>query len=231
MTPAVEICVQGIESALAAEAGGADRIELCEDLAVGGVTPSAGIIAVACRRISCPVHVLIRPRGGDFVYSEAEFEVMRRDIETARISGAAGVVLGILNPDSTIDRERTTQLIHASRPLRVTFHKAFDEVRDPLAALEELIELGIERILTSGMAESAVKGLKTLVELSQKGAGRIIVMPGGRIVEGDLPGLIGAGFREIHVGSAAMVRGRTDARQVRRIVDAARASGHEVPSA
>src|SRR3954447_3679785 len=135
MPVVVEICVQGIESALAAQAGGADRIELCEDLAIGGVTPSAGTIAVACRRLAIPVHVLIRPRGGDFTYTEAEYEVMRHDVEVAKSLGAAGVVIGLLDPARAIDRERTARLIEAARPLCITLHKAFDHAADSIEAL------------------------------------------------------------------------------------------------
>src|SRR5262249_2974376 len=116
MAVVVEICVQGIESALVAQEGGADRIELCEDLAVGGVTPSAVRLAFGCRRLTIPVHVLIRPRGGDFPYTEAEFEVMRHDIQVVRSLGAAGVVLGLLDPAGAIDRERTARLIEAAHP-------------------------------------------------------------------------------------------------------------------
>jgi copper homeostasis protein len=221
----VEICVQGLESGLAAEEGGADRIELCDDLAVGGVTPGVGVVADACRRLSIPIHVLVRPRGGDFVYSEAEFEVMRDEIRTARSLGAAGVVLGILNADGTVDRERNARLIDAAGPLNVTFHKAFDEVRDPFGALDELIGLGVERVLTSGLAPSASEGLGLLVALARKADGRVVVMPGGRITEGDLPVLIDSGFNELHIGSAACSGGRTDAGKVRRIVDVARSHG------
>ena len=116
-----------IESAIAAESGGADRVELCDNLAVGGTTPSAGTIAESCRRLSIPVHVLIRPRAGDFIYSEPEIAVMRRDIEMAKTLGAAGVVLGVLTPEAAIDRDQTAALVALARPLHVTFHKAFDQ--------------------------------------------------------------------------------------------------------
>jgi copper homeostasis protein len=221
MAVAVEICVQGVESALVAQAGGADRIELCEDLAVGGVTPSAGTIAVACRRLTIPVHVLIRPRSGNFVYSEAEFEVMRHDIGVARSLQAAGVVIGLLDPARAIDRERTARLIEAARPLGVTFHKAFDEAADPTEALDDLIGLGVERVLTSGAMAEAVDGLDRLVALNRRAGGRLIILAGGRITEADIPALTVAGLREIHVGSAACAGGRTDAERVRRIMAAA----------
>ena len=164
MRPAVkvEICVGDVASAIAAEAGGADRIELCDNLAVGGTTPSAGTIAESCRRLSIPVHVLIRPRGGDFIYSEPEIAVMRHDIETAKALGAAGVVLGVLTADGAIDRDQTAALIALARPLSVTFHKAFDQTAEPLEALETLIDLGVERVLTSGGRPTALEGIETL---------------------------------------------------------------------
>ena len=127
----VEICVGDLESALAAEQGGADRVELCDHLSVGGTTPSAGMIAEACRRLTIPVHVLIRPRAGDFVPSPAELATMRFDIEMARTLGAAGVVFGVLRPDATIDRDQTAALIELARPMSVTFHKAFDQTPEP----------------------------------------------------------------------------------------------------
>src|SRR4051794_28654989 len=146
----VEICVGDLESALAAEQGGADRVELCDNLAVGGTTPSAGTIAEACRWLSIPVHVLIRPRAGDFVYSACELAVMRHDIEAAKALGAAGIVLGVLNGERTIDRDQTAALVALARPLSVTFHKAIDQTGDLLQSLDALIALGIDRILSSG---------------------------------------------------------------------------------
>ncbi|SIN95324.1 copper homeostasis protein [Singulisphaera sp. GP187] len=222
MNIVVEICVQGIESALAAQAGGADRIELCEDLAVGGVTPSAGTIAVACRRLAIPVHVLIRPRGGNFVYSEAEFEVMERDIAMVKSLGVAGVVIGLLRPDRSLDQDRLARLVVASRPLNVTFHRAFDEVTNPFDVVDELIGLGVERILTSGGAVRAADGLVRLAESTQRARGRIAIAAGGRITEADLPAILGAGLKEFHIGSAACSGGMVLADKVRRLVEVAR---------
>jgi copper homeostasis protein len=222
MTPVVEICVQGIASALAAEAGGADRVELCEDLAVGGVTPSAETIAAVCHHLTIPVHILIRPRDGDFDYSEVELDVMKRDIETAKSLGGSGIVLGVLGAGGVVDRERMTGLIQAARPLRVTFHKAFDEAGDPFETLEMLIQLGVERVLTSGRAPTAIEGLALLRELNRRAAGRIVIMAGGRITARAVPRLIQAGLAEIHVGSAAYKGGIINATSVREIVAAAR---------
>ncbi len=220
--PIVEICVPDIESALAAERGGADRIELCADLAVGGVTPSAGAIAVVCRRLAIPVHGLIRTRGGDFTCSEAEFEAMRHDIGVAKTLGAAGIVSGVLNPDLTVDQDRMAILVVAARPMSVTFHKAFDEIGDAFAALGALSALGIDRVLTSGGRPKAIRALGPLRLLRESHDDRPIIMPGGGITESDLRAFLGAGFREVHIGSAAMTGGRTDADKVRDLVDAAR---------
>src|SRR5262245_43549997 len=137
---AVEICVGDVTSATAAEAGGASRVELCESLDAGGTTPSAGTIAMACKRLSIPVHVLIRPRAGDFVYSRLELDVMRHDIEVAKTLGAAGIVMGVLTAGGTIDREQTARLAALARPLSLTFHKAFDQVKDHLEALDILLD-------------------------------------------------------------------------------------------
>src|SRR5262249_48038548 len=127
---AIEICADDVESAIEAELGGADRVELCDNLAVGGTTPSAGVIAEACRGLTLPVHVLIRPRAGNYVYSKRELAVMRHDIEVARSLGATAVVLGVLTDRATIDRDQTAALVSLARPLSVTFHKAFDQTRD-----------------------------------------------------------------------------------------------------
>jgi copper homeostasis protein len=216
----VEICVEGLDSALEAMKGGPDRIELCENLAVGGVTPSAGAISIATRA-NIPVHVLIRPRGGDFCYHGLEREAMMRDVESARSLGASGVVLGLLDADGRIDRETTARFIEAARPMSVTFHKAFDSTRDPFEALDDLISLGVDRVLTSGHASTAIEGLGMLVELTRRASGRIAVMAGGSIRLDQIQAIVAAGVKEIHLGSAACLGGVTDAGLVRRIVEAA----------
>jgi copper homeostasis protein len=199
----VEICVGDVESGLAAEAGGAHRVELCDNLSVGGTTPSAGAIAACCQRLSIPVHVLIRPRAGDFVYSDLEMEVMRLDIQAAKDLGAAGVVLGVLKPDATIDGERTAELSALARPLAVTFHKAFDQVRSLLEALDRLIELGVERVLSSGGRPTALEGVENLGRLVARADGRLVVMAGGRIDRRSLTQVVRRGsVREVHLGSA-----------------------------
>ena len=216
----VEVCVEGADAAVAAAAGGADRVELCANgsLGVGGLTPEARDIEAACRRLTVPVHVLIRPRAGDFFYDDEEFGRMGRDIDLARRLGAGGVVLGVNRPDATIDVERLTTLVAQARPLVVTFHKAFDELKDPFHALDELARLGVERVLTSGQAPSAREGLTLLRVLTRRAGSRVAVMAGGRVRASDLPGLLGVGLREIHVASAVTVDGATDAGAVRQFV-------------
>ena len=222
MRATVEICVEGVRSAFAASAGGADRIELCENLAVGGVTPSAGAIWVA-RQTNIPVQVLIRPRGGGFRYQKPELEAMRHDIGAARTLGGSGVVLGILDEEGRVDREKVAGLIELAHPMSVTFHKAFDASRDLFEALEDLISLGVDRVLTSGGASTAREGLPVLAKLAGRAAGRISVMAGGSIGPDDVGPLIEAGIREIHVGSAACRDGVTDPSLVKRILERANA--------
>jgi copper homeostasis protein len=224
--PTIEICVQGVESAIAAQAGGADRVELCEDLKVGGVTPSAGVIAVACKKLTIPVHVLIRPRAGDFCYSDIELDVMRHDVEAAKAMGASGVVLGVLTRDGAVDHEKTSALVAAAKPMSITFHKAFDVCRDPGSALEVLAGLAIDRILTSGQSSSALGGIDLLADLVKAARGRIAILAGGSVQEAQIPVLLAAGLQEIHIGSSVSTGGKTDAGRVRRAVLAA-ASAHQ----
>ena len=193
-----EVCVDSVEAALAAQAGGADRVELCADLLEGGTTPSAATIQLARQQLSIAMNVIIRPRGGDFDYSDVEFEVMQRDVELAKAWGADGVVIGILRPDGSVDVARTGALVRLARPMSVTFHRAFDMARDPYAALEDLIGLGIDRVLTSGQEASILEGLDLIVELVKRAGERIIVMPGG-VNERSIKKIIQAsGAREVH---------------------------------
>lgn len=204
MSIKVEISLSGVESALAAQMGGADRIELCENLLEGGTTPSLGMIAVVRNYLNIEMNVIIRPRGGDCCYSEAEFEVMKQDIETAGEAGADGVVIGILNPNGTVDEERTRALIDLARPMSTTFHRAFDITRDPIEALDTLIDLEIDRVLTSGQATSALEGLDLLTELSRHARGRIMIMAGAGITAHNAKQIVErSGVVEIHIGSAA----------------------------
>lgn len=196
----VEICVDSVESATVAEAAGAGRIELCSSLSEGGVTPSAGLIESVRRNIGIKVHVLIRPRGGDFLYSDNDFSVMRRDIEIAGEYGADGIVTGLLNSDGTVDVERTALLTEYAAPMSVTFHRAFDMCRDPKKALEDIVSAGAARILTSGQARTAIEGAQLIKNLCAESAGKITVMPGGGIDEYNIALLAGTtGAREYHL--------------------------------
>lgn len=202
----LEACVDSVESALSAQAGGADRVELCDNLLEGGTTPSAGLIALCCERLRIPVHVLIRPRGGDFVYSELELDVMRRDIAVARQHGAAGVVLGALLPDGAIDVPHMRALIAAARPLAITFHRAFDFTVDPDQALDDLIALGVDRLLTSGQAPTAVEGTGILARLVRRAAGRITIAAGGGVAEETIVRLVEqTGVDEVHVRATSFL--------------------------
>src|SRR5579872_4459439 len=197
----LEICVDSVESALAAERGGADRVELCGNLLEGGTTPGPGLIATARKRISIGLHVMARPRGGDFYYAPDEFETMKQDIVAIKQLGADGVALGLLDVDGRIDKERTRQLVDLARPLRVTFHRAFDMSANLFQALPDVIETGADRILTSGGQPSATAALDTLAQLVQAAQGRITILACGGIRAHNAPQIIETtGAREVHAG-------------------------------
>jgi copper homeostasis protein len=182
----VEACVDSVESALAAERGGAGRLELCDALFDGGTTPSAGMIAACRERVSIPLFVIIRPRGGGFVYSEPELDVMRRDIIAARGLGVDGVVLGALRPDGSVNQGQTRLLVDVAGDLPVTFHRAFDFAPDLGAALEVLVAAGVSRVLSSGGAPTAREGADALAGLVRQAGARLAIMAGG-------------GVRDLHV--------------------------------
>jgi copper homeostasis protein len=199
-----EICVDSIAGVRAAERAGAARVELCAGLIEGGITPSLGMIEAATRGARVGVQVIIRPRGGDFVYSPAELEVMERDIAAAKRAGATGVVIGLLTPDGLVDVEQTRRLVELARPLAVTFHRAIDMSVDAMAALDRLIELGIERVLTSGQEATALEGSAVIAALRRRAAGRIIVMPGGGITERTVGRVLAeTGVTEVHFAALA----------------------------
>lgn len=202
----LEVPVDSLESALAARDGGADRIELCGALSEGGLTPSLGLIEAARAHLSIPIHVMIRPRAGDFCYSELELVAMRRDVQLAQNAGCNGVVFGFLNTDGSIDADRTKLLLDAARPLSVTFHRAFDLTPDPLEALQTLIELGADRVLTSGQAGAALEGVDLISELVKAARGRIIVMPGGGVEQGLEEIVQKSGVREVHLSARKTLR-------------------------
>jgi copper homeostasis protein len=179
----IEIVVYNIESALKAQEGGADRIELCDNPLEGGTTPSYGTIQLVRENVSTDVYVMIRPRGGDFHYSSYEFHSMKRDISQCQKLSVDGVVFGILNIDGTLDKKRCKELIQQAKPLKVTCHRAFDMTNDPFQTLEDCIEVGFDRILTSGHQAQAVKGAELIGELIIKARGRIAIMPGSGVNE------------------------------------------------
>ena len=177
----LEACVENYSEARKAETAGANRIELCENLAVGGTTPSYGTIKMCLANLNIPIAAMIRPRGGDFVYSDQEFEIMKTDIEICKRLGAQGVVFGLLTKEKKIDIEKTRELVILAQPMQTVFHKAFDELADPLKGLEQLIELGITRILTSGTKDTALEGQDILKELINRSSGRISILVAGKV--------------------------------------------------
>jgi copper homeostasis protein len=194
-----EICVDSVEGVRAAKAAGAHRVELCADLMEGGITPSRGMIRRARTIAGVRLHVIIRPRGGDFLFDDDEYAVMRADIETAKAEGADGVVIGLLAAAGEVDAARTRELIALARPLAVTFHRAFDMTPDPFAALETLIALGVDRVLTSGQEESVLEGLPLIAELIRRAGDRIVIMPGGGVTPRNIERIVaGAALSEIH---------------------------------
>ena len=206
----VEACVDSVRSALAAEKGGARRVELCDALFDGGTTPSAGMIAACKEAVSIPVFVMIRPRGGGFVYSETERDVMRRDVAVACELGADGVVIGGLMPNGTVDRALVEMLVEAARGLPVTFHRAFDLTPDLEASLESLADAGVQRILTAGGASTAAEGASMLASLVRRAGSRIVVMAGGGVREENARTLVSiSGVREVHVRLTRVTSGET----------------------
>jgi copper homeostasis protein len=193
------VCVETVAAAVAAEQGGAHRVELCSNLAVEGVTPSLELVEQVRRRISIPLHVLIRPRAGDFRYTAPEFELMKSEIAHLRQMGVSGVVLGVLNAGNQVDVLRTRELVKRARPLAVTFHRAFDESADLPAALDQVIQTGADRILTSGGARNAQEGSPMLSDLVKMAAGRVGILACGTIRETNVRKIIEAtGVREVH---------------------------------
>jgi copper homeostasis protein len=194
-----EICVDSVAGVRAASLAGAGRVELCADLLEGGITPSLGLVRQARTVAGVALNVMIRPRGGDFLFNDDEFASMRADIEAAKAEGADGVVIGLLTAAGEIDEARSRELVALARPLSVTFHRAFDVAAEPFAALETLIALGIDRVLTSGQAPSVLEGLPLVAELIKRAGDRIIVMPGGGINARNVERIVAAAKpREMH---------------------------------
>lgn len=198
--PLIEVCLDSADSAVAAQEGGAQRVELCDNLIEGGTTPSAGMIAATCAAVEIPVMVMIRPRGGDFCFSAHEQAAMFHDIEVAKSLGAHGVVIGVLNIHGDVNVDLTARLIGAARPMTVTFHRAFDMTRNPLVALDRLIQLGVDRLLTSGQEATVADGVDLVAELVQRAEDRLVVMPGCGITPRNVERIVaGTGAREIHI--------------------------------
>ncbi len=201
----LEICVTDLNSALIAEKGGADRIELCKDLRNDGLTPELETFNSIKEKLKIPIFVLIRPRAGNFVYDAAEFDLMLDQIQKFKDAGAEGIVSGILSSDDSIDESRTRQLIQKARPLPFTFHRAFDMVNDPFKAAVLLKDMGVERILTSGSETSAIDGLQSLIALKKEFGNQPIIMAGGGIRKDSILAFKINGFREVH---SAAIRDR-----------------------
>ena len=210
----LEICVDSVDSALIAQEAGADRLEVCAALFEGGITPSIGMIKCILDKVKIPVQVLIRPRAGDFYYSEDEFRVMREDISAVKKLGVNGIVLGILNIDGSIDIPRCQELIELARPLSVTFHRAFDMAKNPLSAFEDVIKTGANRLLTSGQEMSAIDGIELIAELERLSENRIIVMPGAGITEKNVRLLLeNTNVKEIHMSGSEKVESKMQYRK------------------
>jgi len=221
----VEISVESVERAIAAERGGASRIELCGALEIGGVTPSVELMRETRARVTVPIFSMVRPRGGDFVYSAAEFEEMRKSTEVARAERMDGVVLGLLRSDGRVDVERTAELVRAAAPLAVTFHRAIDESAELFEALEDVIAAGAVRLLTSGGAGTAPEAVVRIAELVKRARGRIVVMPGSGVTAENVAKMARAtGATEFHAGLSSVVARAAGAaefeREVRRLVGA-----------
>ena len=218
----IEICCGSIQSAANAKAGGAVRVELCQGLVEGGTTPSPATIQYAVRELGLKVFVLVRPRGGDFCYNELEVKTMEEDVAFCKEAGASGIVVGFLHPDGSIDTELTRRFVEFSAPLPVTFHRAFDECADPLNALEQIIECGCARILTSGCKPTAIEGAEMLQQLVKQADGRITILAGSGVTPENAVALREkTGVKEIH-GSCKKTRPdgawETDAEEVRKLM-------------
>ena len=202
MSIGIEICLNGIDSALAAQAGGARRVELCDNLMEGGTTPSQGMVAVVADQLDIGVMAMIRPRGGDFLYTDMEFAVMEQNVKMMHQHGIMGIVFGMLLPDGQIDKARMRRLIDLARPMQVTCHRAFDMSRDPFESLDLLLELGVDRLLTSGQELNAMRGLGLIAELQKRAGNDMTIMPAVEVTVENARHIVQtANLREIHIGS------------------------------
>lgn len=205
----LEICANSYQSALNAEQAGAHRIELCSELNSGGITPSYGLIQKIVSELSIETFVLIRPRSGNFVYSEAEFDIMKQDIVKCKSLGVNGIVSGALMKDNTIDIERTKELISLAYPLPFTFHRAFDLVTNPTESIQQLIDLKVNRVLTSGQKNKALDGIMLLIDLKEKFSNQIIILPGSGLNSNNVGDFKKAGFTEVHASASVTIEEST----------------------
>ena len=207
----LEIIGFNIDSCILAQAAGANRIELCDNPAEGGTTPSYGFIKKAREVLQIELYCMIRPRGGDFFYTDEEFDIMKTDVQTCKQLGCDGVVIGMLNQDGTVDKERCKKLVELAYPMGVTYQRAFDRVKDPFAALEDIIETGCERILTSGLVPSCFDGAPLIARLIQQADDRIIIMPGSGLRASNVNDVAKiTGAREFHASARINVDSNMD---------------------
>ena len=229
MKPDLEVCVFSVESCLNAQRASAHRVELCGGFLEGGTTPSAGLIEHVRSLLHIDLHVMIRPRGGDFLYDDWEFETMKKDIETAQKYGANGVVFGILTQNGKVDLPRTRGLVSLARPMQVTFHRAFDMTPDPLEALEMVIKTGAHAILTSGQRQTAIEGVETIAQLVAAAAGRIKIMAGAGITAQNALQIAATGVDSLHLTGKTTRASQMQFRQANvQMATAAPASEYEV---
>ena len=202
----LEICANSFDSALNAEKAGADRIELCSELSIGGITPSYGVLKKITSELKIPVHVLVRPRSGDFTYTKDEFDIIKENIKICKELGVSGIVTGILNEDNTIDFQRTQELIELSKPLHFAFHRAFDCVPNPKESLQKLIDLGVKTILTSGQKPKAENGIELLNELQQIAGDKLTILAGGGVNPKNVRAFKKAGLKAVHASASIITQ-------------------------
>lgn len=241
----IEVCANSFASAVEAFEGGAQRVELCQDLKNGGTTPSAAVIQLAVEKLKTEgmdIFVLIRPRPGGFYYSDVDFKVTKKEVLFCKENGVDGVVIGLLTPENKIDLDRTQQLVELARPMQVTFHRAFDYVNDPFTAMEQIIELGIQRILTSGQQATALQGIDLIVQLVEKAEDRVVIMPGSGINSSNINKIAAlTKAKEFHFSAKKLIKTKnkkgdvenleneyflTDREEVRKVVELIRNMSH-----
>lgn len=205
----IEICSYSLQSALNAQLAGAQRVELCDNMHEGGTTPSFAAIKIARELLEIKLHVIIRPRGGDFLYSEQEIEIMKEDIKMAKKLGTDGVVIGCLTRNGDVNTNLINDLLYLAKPMSVTFHRAFDMVKDPYKALDDLIQLNVDRVLTSGQRQTAMEGKKLIAELVEKAENKIIIMPGSGLNETNIVDIADyTNAKEFHLSAKQFIDSR-----------------------